>query len=47
MDEIPTGLVSVAEVLTYMDHDRFMDLKEAVTYLPFAERTLREHIRHD
>ena len=45
MDDTPTGLVSVAEVLAYFGQDRFLDVREAVEYLPFSERTLREHIR--
>jgi len=38
------GVVSVREVLNFIESDRFMDLKEAAAYLPLSERTIRQHI---
>jgi len=40
----PVGVVSVREVLAYLEKDRFMDLKEVTEYLPLSERTIREHL---
>ncbi len=37
-------MISVREVLVYLETDRFMDLKEAAQYLPLSERTIRQHL---
>ncbi|MCH8820476.1 MAG: helix-turn-helix domain-containing protein [Acidobacteria bacterium] len=42
--ELLSAVVSVREVLGYLEADRFMDLKEAAEYLPLSERTIREHL---
>ena len=42
--ELLSAVVSVREVLGYLEADRFMDLKETVEYLPLSERTIREHL---
>ncbi len=43
-ERIEQGLISVREVLIYLETDRFMDLKEAAEYLPLSERTIRQHL---
>ena len=43
-DRIEQSLISVSEVLAYLETDRFMDLKEAAEYLPLSERTIREYL---
>ena len=42
--ELLSAVVSVREVLGYLEADRFMDLKEVTEYLPLSERTIREHL---
>ena len=37
-------LVSVQEVLAYLEADRYLNLKEAAEFLPLSERTLRQHL---
>ena len=43
-ERIEKSLISVREVLAYLEADRFMDLKEVTQYLPLSERTIREHL---
>ena len=43
-ERIEPRLISVREVLAYLEADRFMDLKEVTQYLPLSERTIREHL---
>ncbi len=43
-ERIEPSLISVREVLAYLEADRFMDLKEVTQYLPLSERTIREHL---
>ena len=42
--ELLSAVVSVREVLGYLEADRFMDLKEVTEYLPLSEGTIREHL---
>ncbi len=44
-ERIEESLISVSEVLAYLQTDRYMDLKEAAEYLPLSERTIREHLK--
>ncbi len=44
-ERIESSLISVSEVLSYLQTDRFMDLKEVTEYLPLSERTVREHLK--
>jgi len=37
-------VVSVAEVLAYIEQDRFLTLKEAAAYVRLSERTLRRQV---
>ena len=41
----PSGTVSVREVLTYMNQDRYMDLKDLADYLPLSERNIRSRLK--
>ena len=51
-ERIEESLISVREVLAYLETDRYLDLKEAASsrkgqrigYLPLSEKTLREHL---
>ena len=43
--QIEQSVVSVREVLAYLETDRYMDLKEAAQYLPLSERTIRQHLK--
>jgi len=43
-EQILDAVVSVREVLNFIESDRFMDLKEAAEYLPLSERTIRQHL---
>jgi len=43
-ERIEQSLISVREVLPYLETDRFMDLKGAAEYLPLSERTIRQHL---
>ena len=45
MERIEESLISVAEVLAYLETDRYLSLKEAAEYLPLSERTIREHLK--
>ncbi len=38
------GTVSVAEVLNYIEQDRFLTLKEAAAYVRLSQRTLRRQV---
>ena len=40
--ETPQGMVSVAEILAYVNQDRYLSLPEACEYLSLSERTIRE-----
>ena len=42
--QILDGVVSVSEVLNFIESDRYMDLREVTEYLPLSERTIREHL---
>lgn len=42
MKQAPQGTVSVAEILAYVNQDRYLSLSEACEYLSLSERTLRE-----
>jgi len=43
-ERIEQSLISVREVLGYLDTDRYLDLKEAAKYLPLSERTIRQNL---
>ena len=43
--ELEGTLVSVKEILAYLETDRYLSLKEAAEYLPLSERTIREHLK--
>ena len=43
-ERIEESLISVREVLPYLETDRYLDLKGAAEYLPLSERTIREHL---
>ena len=43
-EQILDGVVSVREVLNFIESDRYLDLKEVTEYLPLSERTIREHL---
>lgn len=38
------GVVSVREILAYVEQDRFLTLKEAAAYVRLSERTLRRQV---
>jgi len=38
------GTVSVAEILNYIEQDRFLTLKEAAAYVRLSQRTLRRQV---
>ena len=38
------GTVSVAEILAFIEQDRFLTLKEAASYLPFCALTISKHL---
>jgi len=40
----PAGVVSVAEVLSYFDADRFFDKKELATYLSCSTRSIEKNL---
>ena len=40
----PAGVVSVAEVLSYFDANRFFDKKELAMYLSVSTRTIEKHL---
>jgi len=42
-ERIEQGLISVSEILAYLQTDRYLDLKEAAQYLPLSKRTIWEH----
>jgi excisionase family DNA binding protein len=42
MTQPPEGLISVSEILAYINRDRYLALAEACKYLSLSERTLRE-----
>jgi len=43
-EQFLAGVVSVAEVLNYIEQDRFLTLKEAAAYVRLSQRTLRRQI---
>ena len=43
--ELEGTVVSVKEILAYLETDRYLSLKEAADYLPLSERTIREHLK--
>ncbi len=43
-EHILDGVVSVSEVLNFIQSDRYLDLKEATKYLPLCEKTIRGHL---
>ena len=43
-ERIEESLISVREVLAYLETDRYMDLREVTEYLPLSERTIRDHL---
>ncbi len=43
-ERIEERLISVREVLAYLETDRYMDLKEAAKYLRLSTKTLRIHL---
>ncbi len=44
MNQGPQGLISVGEILAYINQDRYLSLSEAVAYLNLSERTIRERL---
>jgi hypothetical protein len=43
MNEAPRGVISIAEVLQYLQSDRYMGKREAAGYLALSIRTLESH----
>ncbi len=43
-EQFLTGVVSVAEVLAYIEQDGYVDLPQAATYLSLSERYIRKHL---
>ncbi len=43
-EQILDGIVSVREILNYIEQDRFLTLKEAAAYVRLSQRTLRRQI---
>jgi len=43
-EQIEQSLISVSEVLAYLETDRYLDLKEAAQYLPLSYRTIWGHL---
>jgi len=43
-EQILDGVVSVAEVLAYIERDGYLDLPQAATYLSLSERYIRKHL---
>ena len=44
MNHVPQGKISVAEILAYIDRDRYMSVADATGYLALSERNLRERL---
>jgi hypothetical protein len=44
VNQVPEGKISVAEILAYIDRDRYMSLADATAYLALSERNLRERL---
>jgi len=44
-EQILDAVVSVREILNFIESDRYLDLKEAAEYLPLSERTIRQHLK--
>ncbi len=44
-EHVLAGTVSVAEILAFIEQDRYMTLKEAAAYLPFCALTISKHLR--
>jgi len=42
--EVLEGTVSVREILSYIDSDRYMTLERVLEYLPLSERNIRERL---
>ena len=38
-------VVSVCEVMAYLEKDRYLSLREAAKYLCLSQRTIREHLK--
>ena len=38
------GTVSAAEILNYVEQDRFLSMPETVSYIGLSERTIRAHL---
>ena len=43
-EQFLSGTVSVAEILNYIEQDRFLTLKEAAAYVRLSQRTLRRQV---
>ena len=43
-EQFLVSVVSVREILAYVESDRYMTLKEAAAYLRLSERTLRRQV---
>ena len=43
-EQFLAGVVSVAEVLAYIERDGYLDLPQAATYLSLSERYIRKHL---
>ena len=44
MNQVPQGKITVAEILAYIDRDRYMSVADATGYLALSERNLRERL---
>jgi excisionase family DNA binding protein len=44
VNQVPQGKISVAEILAYIDRDRYMSLADATVYLALSERNLRQRL---
>jgi len=44
MRQSPHGIVSVSEILAYLNQDRYLSLSETCRYISLSERTIRERL---
>ncbi len=44
-EHVLSGTVSVAEILAFIEQDRYMTLKQAAEYLPFCKLTISKHLK--
>ena len=44
-EHVLNGTVSVAEIIAYIEQDKYLTLKEAAEYLPFCALTISKHLK--